>query len=295
MKMRPRQNFVRRQGKKHDTSMIMRSRQKIVNLQRQRGKYPVLAEKIVYMSDIILEVLDARFVNETRNPEIERLMKKQDKSVIYVFNKADLIDKSKREQAQFTELSPRVFVSCQTHEGIRNLRDLIKTIAKRVDVPVDKIFNKVSVGVVGYPNTGKSSLINLLAGRTATGVGANPGFTKGIIKVRLTPGIVLLDSPGIIAERDYSTSHSYAMSKHTKVGARSYGDVQEPVVAVYNLMKEYPGVIEGFYDIESQGDTETLIDKIGKMKHFFVKGGEVDEERTARQIIKDWQQGKIRP
>ncbi|MDD5699963.1 MAG: 50S ribosome-binding GTPase [Candidatus Nanoarchaeia archaeon] len=292
--MTNRQNFMKGMGKKHDTSMIMRSRQKLVNLTRQRGKYPVLAEKIVYMSDIVLEILDSRFVKETRNPEIEGMIKKQGKILIYVFNKSDLIDRNKMDEEYLSSLNPKAFVSCFKKEGIRNLRDLIKIEANKVESPVDKVFGKVSVGVVGYPNTGKSSVINLLAGRTATGVGRNPGFTKGIIKIRLSPKIMLLDSPGIISEKDYSTSHSYAMSKHTKVGARSYSQVQEPVVAVYNLMREYPSVLEKFYNVESQGDTEIFIEELGKKKNFIVKGGEVDEERTARLVLKDWQEGKIR-
>ncbi len=293
--MKPRQNnFQKRKGKKHDTSMIMRSRQKLVNLQRQRGKYPVLAEKIVFMSDIILEILDSRFIRETRNPEIEALVKKKNREIIYIFNKSDLVDKKKLEGEYLSLLSPGVFVSCRTKDGIRNLRDLIKIMANRVEYPVDKVLDKVTVGVVGYPNTGKSSVINLLAGRTATGVGSHPGFTKGIIKIRLSPKIMLLDSPGIISEGDYSTSYAYAMSKHTKLGARSYSDVKEPTVAVYNLMREFPNVLEEFYGIESNRDSELLIEELGRKKSFLRQGGEVDEDRTARLILKDWQEGKIR-
>ena len=58
----------------------------IENMRKQREKYPVLAEKIIQMSDIILEVLDSRFVTETRNPELEEKIKKQNKKIIYVFN-----------------------------------------------------------------------------------------------------------------------------------------------------------------------------------------------------------------
>jgi len=292
--MKPKQNFQKRSGKKHDTSMMMRSRQKITNVQRQRGKYPILAEKIVEMSDIILEVLDARFIGETRNPEIEAVIKKRDKEIVYVFNKSDLVDASKKSGEYLDKLSPHVFVSCFKKEGIRNLRDLIKIMANRVENPVDKVLDKVTVGIIGYPNTGKSSLINLLAGRTATGVGANPGFTKGIIKIRLTPKIMLLDSPGIISEGDYSTSYAYAMSKHTKLGARSYSTVKEPEIAVFNLMKEYRDVLEKFYGIEANGDAEILIEELGKRKNFMRTGGQVDEDRTARLILKDWQEGKIR-
>jgi len=293
MKQRPKLNFRKRREKKHDTSMIMRSRQKLVNLQRQRGKYPVLASRIVQMSDVILEIIDSRFIGETRNPEIEEKIEKQGKTLVYVLNKVDLIDKSKLNEEGINSMKPHVFISCVTREGIRNLRDLIKMLANRVETPEDRVFGRVSVGVVGYPNTGKSSIINLLSGRSSSKVGKQPGSTKGIMKIRLTPRIVLLDSPGIISEKDYSTSYASAMSRHTKVGARSYSEVPNPVIAVYNLMNEFPSAIENFYQIEAE-NFESFMDKLGRKKNFLKKGGEIDEDRTARLVLKEWQEGKIR-
>jgi ribosome biogenesis GTPase A len=266
----------------------------IKNIRKQRGKYPVLAEKIIQMSDIILEVLDARFITETRNPELEKKILKQNKKIIYVLNKSDLIDIRKAGKDETSSLSPKVFVSCTGRKGIKELRNKIKITSHYVKEPADKSLHRITIGVIGYPNTGKSSVINLLIGKSSTGTGADAGFTKSIQKLRLTSDIVLLDSPGVIPNREYSTSDITLMSKHTKLGARSYSQVKDPEVAVSYLVKEFPLIFDKFYNISSDGDSEILIEKLGKRKRILKKGNVVDGDKTARMILKDWQEGRIK-
>ncbi|GBE19480.1 ribosome biogenesis GTPase A [archaeon BMS3Abin17] len=270
-----------------------RSRQ-IKNIKRQRGKYPLLAEEIVQMSDIVLEILDSRFIIETRNFEIEKQIKDAGKKIIYVFNKSDLIDYKRLIKKGTLLVSPRVFVSCTSRKGGKELREKIKVLANKIERPADNVSNRIIVGVVGYPNTGKSSVINLLVGKKVLGTGADAGFTKGIHKVKLTKEILLLDSPGIIPNKEYSSSESQTISKHTKLGARSYSQVKEPEIVVSDLMKEFPGVFEDFYKIKAKGDSEILIEKLGRQKGFLKKGNQVDDDATARLIIKNWQDGRIR-
>ena len=278
-------------GKKHASSIIIRHTPK---LDTERAKYPALSEKIIQMSDIILEVLDARFIQETRNVEAEEEIKKLGKKLIYIFNKSDLIDIKKMKAKEVISLAPRVFVSCVTKKGGKELRNKIKITSYNVEHPIDTKMKKVTVGIIGYPNTGKSSLINLLVGKPAAGIGADAGFTHGIQKVNLTTGIVLLDSPGVISKKDYSDSNLIAISKHTKVGARSYSQIKNPDIVVSEIVKEFPNVIENFYNIDSEGDSEILIEKLGRKRGILKKGNEVDEDRTARLILKDWQEGRIR-
>jgi ribosome biogenesis GTPase A len=280
-------------GRKHDTSMKSRSRT-LKNIKRQRGKYPLLAEKIIQMSDIILEVLDARYIQETRNLEMEKQILQQGKRLIYVFNKADLINIQKIKEEEIAELTPKVFISCTTKKGIKELRNKIKITSYQIKEPVDKALHKVLVGVIGYPNTGKSSVISLLTGKNASGIGAEAGFTKGITKVNLTTEIAMLDSPGIIPNKEYSDSELHKLSKHTKLGARSSNQVREPEAVIVSLVKEYPLVFDKFYGTTAQGDSEMLIEQVGRKNHFLLRGNEIDGDRTARLIIKDWQKGKIR-
>jgi len=282
-------------GKKQQSSRMARGRKskKLENISKQKQKYPLLAEMIVQMSDIVLEVLDARFVQETRNAEIEELIKKENKKIIYVLNKADLIT-GKKVEKEVAKLNPKVFVSCVNRSGIRELRERIKIISTQVEDISDKRFNKVTVGIVGYPNTGKSSIINLLVGKKVAGTASEAGYTKGIQKARLTSEIVLLDSPGIIPHKEYSTSDSKLMSQHAKVGAKSFSQAKDPETVVSALVKEYPLVFDTYYNLSSKGDAEVLIELLGRKMGLLKKGNQVDEDRTSRIILKDWQEGKIK-
>jgi len=283
-------------GKKHDSSRISRSSKNrtLENLKKQKKKYPVLAENIVKMSDIILEVIDARFITETRNSEIEALIKKENKKIIYIINKSDLIEEKKlKEIKELNKLNPKVFVSCLHRQGIRELRERIKIISSQIETFSDKRVGKVTVGLVGYPNTGKSSVLNLLIGKKVAGVASEAGFTKGIQKAKLTKNILLFDSPGIIPQKEYSCSENKMLSQHTKLGARAFNQVKEPELAVAQIMKEFPLIFDKFYKISSNEDSELLIELLGRKKGFLKKGNQVDEDRTSRSIIKDWQEGKI--
>jgi ribosome biogenesis GTPase A len=266
---------------------------KTQNMRKQRGKYPQIAKKIIEDSDIILEILDARFIQETRNEEFENEIKKKKKKLIYVLNKADLIDKNNTKLSK--EITNYVFVSSTLRKGIRELRNKIKIEAKKINREKEQTDNqKITVGIIGYPNTGKSSLINSLIGKSSAGVGSDAGFTKSMQKIKLSQGIVLMDSPGIIPEKEYSPQDREKISMHTRLGARSYSQVREPDLVVASLMKDYSNVLDKFYGIGSKGDSEILIKELGKKRGFLKKGGEVNEDVTARLILKDWQTGKIK-
>jgi len=260
---------------------------KIKNIRKQRQKYPTILEKLINNSDIVLEILDARFINETRNYEIEEYLKKQKKHLVYVINKSDL------KEAEKLSIFPHIFISCKNRTGIKELRNIIKKTAKEIKEPVDKNSNKIMVGIIGYPNTGKSSLINLLIGRKSAKTGADAGFTKGIQKLKLSGNIILLDSPGVIPKKEYSSTESEKIAKHTKLGGRSYSQIKEPEIVVTILMKDFPGILQKHYEINADSE-EDLIEKLGRQKNFLKKGNQVDDDKTSRFILKEWQEGKIK-
>ena len=284
-------------------SFSSRRTRKIDNICRQKQKYPSVARKIIDISDVILEILDARFPEETRNVELEAEILKQKKKIIYVFNKSDLVG-TKMENKIKKEFYPFVFVSCTKRKGIKDLRNLIKRVANDIEkrekreIKRDQIVigeeGKIKIGVIGYPNTGKSSLLNLLAGKSAAGVGAEAGFTKGIQKVRLSQDIVLIDSPGVIPDEQYSSVNKEIISDHTMFGGKSFSQVKEPEVVVARIIERYPGILEKHYSINSNGDCDELIESLGRQKGFLIRGGEVNGDQVARLILRDWQEGRIK-
>lgn len=285
--MRPRYSFSSRRTR-HISKMT-----------KQKQKYPELVSKIVDTSDIILEVLDARFPYQTRNLDLEDQIKEQNKKIIYVLNKSDLTTPEKINKIRF---SPKIAISCKDRSKIKDLRDLIKRVAKTIEkiekrtLKGEKIIQsdekRIKVGVIGYPNTGKSSILNLLAGKKAAGVGADAGFTKGVQKIRLSENIVLLDTPGVIPQDQYSTDESKKIATHTLFGGKSYTQAKEPDMIIHNLMEKFPNLLQKHYKIKAK-DSEELIEKLGKIKGFLKKGGEVDDDKTSRFILRAWQLGEI--
>jgi ribosome biogenesis GTPase A len=268
----------------------LRSAKKLTNIKKQKGKYPELLDNIIESSDIVLEILDARFMEETRNLEIEKLIIKQKKQIIYVLNKSDLIDKAKTNQNLLKEIKPYIFVSATNRVGGKQLRDKIKELTKSIK-PLDK--QRFSIGVIGYPNTGKSSIINLLIGKKSAKTGSVAGFTKGLQKLKLTRDIVLIDSPGVIPREEYSNTDVSKIIHHTMVGARDSNKVKDPELIIAQLAKTYQKQFEEFYNVEIT-DSEDLIEQVGRNKNILKKGGEVNGDQVARKIIKDWQEGKIK-
>lgn len=267
------------------TRRQIRAVKKLKNFKKQRGKYPELLGKVIDISDIILEILDARFAKEMHNKEIGELVLKGGKKIIYILNKSDLT--RKRDKS----LNPRIFISCKNRKGITELRDKIKQEA--MNIKKTGPYNRIHVGIIGYPNTGKSSLINLLIGKMSARTGADAGFTKGIQKLRLTENILLLDSPGVIPSDKYSMVSEEKIAQNVRVGGRSYTQIKDPEIALNEIVKIYKRLLEKFYKIKFK-DAEDLIEKIGKKKKFLKKGGEVDSDRASRAVLKDWQLGDIK-
>mgnify|MGYP001582823109 CR=1 FL=1 len=248
-----------------------------------------LINKIIYEADIILEVLDSRFIEKTRNPEIEKLVKSLGKKLIYILNKSDLVDvKQIKADVEIESIKPHIFFSYKDRRSSALLKRLIKIEAHKLGKEA------VNFGVIGYPNSGKSSLINLLIGRTVARTSSEAGYTKGLQKVKITKGIYLIDTPGIIPGYEKAKTNRELVAKHSQIGAVTWDKASNPDMLVFKLMKAYPNVVEKHYGIDTKGNSEELIEILGKRLHYLVKGGEVDEMRTAKHILRDWQEGKIR-
>ena len=132
----------------------------------------------------------------------------------------------------------------------------------------------------------------MLARRGAAPVSSQPGFTKGIRKIRLAKGIILLDTPGIVPKNENLFAEDQI--KHGLLGVQIPESVRNPDMIVSELMKLYPEKLEKYYDISETGDVEILVEELGRRLRIVKKGDEVDSERVARKILKDWHSGKMR-
>ena len=265
------------------------AKRKNPGINRHKSSIVSLIDKIIKEADIILEVLDVRFIEKSRNKEIEEKVKKLNKIIIYVLNKSDLVDVNRlRQNIELEEIRPYLFFSSKERKGAHMLRKLIKINASQLEK------DTVNIGIIGYPNSGKSSLINYLIGKSSAKTSSEAGYTKGIQKLKLSEGIYLIDTPGIIPAEEKTESAERNKTKLPKIGAKTWEKIKNPDMAVFRLILQNPEVFEDHYKIDAENNPEILIDKLGRKLNYIKKGNIVDEGRTAKKILQDWQEGKIK-
>jgi len=245
------------------------------------GFWPVVLN-VLRNSDVVLLLVDARMPEIARNSEIiAKVEGMRDKRLVIVFNKSDLIARKDVVKLQ-KEYPDAFFVSATKKIGVGKLKATLENMAEH--------WNRSSlrVGLVGYPNIGKSTLINLLAPGAKAKVSHVSGTTKKTQWVR-TGRLRIMDSPGVIPFGDKGTQLGKTASKDP----HKLRDPEKVAIRIIEfLMEKHPGVLERFYGASGKGAYE-MFEDVGKKKGFLVKGGEVDENRTAIRLIDDWQKGRI--
>ncbi len=236
---------------------------------------------VIENSDLLIEVVDARFPEKTRNKKIEAIIKSKGKTLIIALNKSDLISKKNAEQTkkEVNKDFPCVFVSSTQKKGMKRLRELIAIKTKKTGK---------TTGVIGYPNTGKSSVINALSGKKVK-TSITAGFTRGqqIIKKGNTK---LIDSPGVIPFEERNENELVL------IGAKNPSKLEYPedvAIKLIELLKEKnPKELKRLGAESSNPDN--ALEEIALKKKRMKKGGLPDINAASKQLLLDFQKGKIK-
>ncbi|HLC59400.1 MAG TPA: GTPase [archaeon] len=245
-------------------------------------------DNAIDQSNILLEVVDARIPDMTRNKSVENRIQRKMKMFILVLNKADLItEQMKEDYLKKTRSRTVVFVSSKKGKGIMELKKMIVNIARK-----KRQYGKIKIGVVGYPNTGKSSIINRLTGRASARTSPIPGMTRGVQWIAAEGNIVFLDTPGVMPFGEKDETERALMSV---IDPEEMVNPEKAAMKIIELfLRDNKKALEKFYDVKVETDNiEEIFLQICRRKNFLLKGGNLDEARTALAIIRDWQKGNL--
>ncbi|KAI9269782.1 P-loop containing nucleoside triphosphate hydrolase protein [Sporodiniella umbellata] len=273
--------------------------------------------KVVDNADVILEVLDARDPLGTRTRSVERLIMDSglNKKIVFVLNKIDLIPKEnaeqwlkylrneypaiafkastqhQREKLKQSNISTNVasegLLSTSECLGADDLIRLLKNYCRNMNLKTS-----ITVGIIGYPNVGKSSVINSLKRSRVCGVGATPGFTKVAQQITLDKNIKLLDCPGIVfAQQGQDDQSDAEITLRNCVKVELLDDPISPVDVI--ISKCGIDQLRSIYNLSFFGNTQEFLVLLALQKGKLKKGGVPDVELVARQVLNDWNGGKI--
>lgn len=246
--------------------------------------FKATAEHVVEKSDVVLIVLDSRFPNESINEFANKLIRRYQKPVIYIINKCDLISVKKAEaiEKQFARDNKKaIFVSVKNRYGSRDLRTELSITLKRMKR------TKIFISVIGYPNVGKSSLINLMKGKGVARTSAQSGFTKGKQRVRVSQSFVFFDTPGVL-----ETDDEVILGL---INAKNFDKIKEPYDVAFKIFDIAKKDVCEYYGLDADY-FETFDDFIVALAEKFnrkIKGNEPDIDYACRKTIQDWQIGHI--
>lgn len=253
-----------------------------------------MIETDLKMVDAVVEIIDARIPESSRNPVLDELI--GSKPRVIIMNKADAADD------KATEVWRRYYVSkgsgvivcdCRSGKGVNKFLPAVK---KQLAELIERRKSRGMIGkalrlmVVGIPNVGKSSFINRMANSKKTKVGDRPGVTRGKQWVSVDKDVELLDMPGILWPKfeDKRAAELLAFTGAVKDEVVDTSALARSLGAL--LLKDYPELVKTRYKIAGEGD---ILTEIAKARGMLISGGEPDTERAAAALLDEFRGGKL--
>ncbi|XP_061688022.1 guanine nucleotide-binding protein-like 3 [Syngnathoides biaculeatus] len=265
--------------------------------------------KVIDASDVVLEVLDARDPLGCRCPQLEEaVLQRGGKKLLFVLNKIDLVPRVNVGQwiqilqQEFPVVAfsvPRPFRQEKTQLKRRRIKPsigLFKGTPCFGATILTKLFgryaankkakSRLRVGVVGFPNVGKSSLINSLKGSQACIVDRKRGVTKFMQEVHMSQTVNLVDSPAILACPSNPVTTMALRSLH--IGERA----DEAVRTLLTHCDKTEFILE--YNIADFRNSDEFLTLLAKKRGFLKSGGILNKEQASLSFLDDWTGATLR-
>ncbi len=242
--------------------------------------------------DLVIEVMDARLPFSSENPLVTEL--RGDRPCIKILNKSDLADPVvTKAWLDHLEQERGVKALAMTSEKPGQIRK-ISSICRQLLPEKAQKEKRIRTMIMGIPNVGKSTLINILTGKVIAKVGNEPAVTKSQQKIYLDNGIVLSDTPGILWPKieDENSGYRLAVTGAIKNTAIEYEDIA--LYAAGFLLESYPQRVVDRYKLKELPESdEQLLDIIGRKRGGLRPGGVIDLHKASEVLIHDLRSGAL--
>lgn len=243
--------------------------------------------------DVILEVRDARIPLATHHPNVDKWIGA--KGRVLVMNRMDMIPDGARS-LWFDWLKEHDGIPQFTdgHSG-RGIKELAGAI-KQAGIAVNRrrrdrgmLPRPIRCVMIGFPNVGKSALINRLIGKRVVESARKAGVTRSLRWVRISDEVELLDAPGVLPNKLEDQASAVKLAICDDIGQAAY-DHQRVGSALVDLLKKLSQerILTSQYKINATEITgESFLEALGALKY------QGDKERAANLILNDFRIGKL--
>ena len=248
--------------------------------------------------DAVCEIVDARIVISSRNPDIDSIC--GNKPRIVILNRLDLADPDATNRwVQYFKNKGMAAVAtdCKSRKGIAAFTPAVRQLLQeKIQRDAAKGMSKaLRIMVVGIPNVGKSTLINQISGRKGAKAENRPGVTRGKQWVTVDSSLLLLDTPGILWPKfeDPNVGMMLAYTGAVKDGIMDIEELSSHLMSL--LWQRYPEKIQERYGIDCAKDVPgwELLEAAGKKRGYLLSRGQIDTERMAKVLLDEFRSGKL--
>lgn len=246
--------------------------------------------------DVIIEVLDARLPEASCNPLIRELRLHRQRPCLKILNKADLADPVVT-QAWLNFYNKQagvkaVALSCKNAGDAARVPNLCQPLAPHRD----STFKPLRMMIMGIPNVGKSTLMNMLLKRRVANVGDEPAVTKSQQCHNINDHMTLTDSPGLLWPKIERPEDGLKLATIHAIGRNAVIEEEVAEFLATTLLSRYPGLLAARYGVaEEELDGVGVIEAIAKKRGCLLKGrgGEPDLEKAAMILLTEYRSGKL--
>ena len=255
--------------------------------------------QLLPLIDIVVEVVDARIPQSSRNPDLDSLLSSKPRMI--VLNKVDIADPQSTERwlNRFRSQGlAAMTLDCKTGKGLSRFVPLMREVLKeKIQQWTDKGMEgrPIRAMVVGIPNSGKSSLINRLTKGAKAKVEDRPGVTRDQKWFVVDGGVQLLDTPGVLWPKfeDQTVAAKLAFTGAIRDEVLDSEELAFELVKV--LAEGYEPLLRARYKLDGElpEDAWELLQLIGRKRGMLISGGEIDTLRASVMLIDEYRSGKL--